>query len=168
MQRARTELDKFPDIFYAHHRQAMAAKIGISKPDENTDELIRDLLALMAQEQQDFTLTFTSLAQYIENPTDDNNAATLPDAFAPWQTRWQNVIVDSKASLQLMLQTNPQIIPRNHRIEEAIQAATRGDFQPFHTLIEQLKNPFDPALAFSEYALAPKPDQQVQRTFCGT
>jgi uncharacterized protein YdiU (UPF0061 family) len=168
LQRARTELDKFPDIFYAHHRQAMAAKIGISKPDESTDELIRDLLALMAQEQQDFTLTFASLAQYIENPTDDNNAATLPDAFAPWLTRWQNVIVDSKASLQLMLQTNPQIIPRNHRIEEAIQAATLGDFQPFHTLVEQLKNPFDPALAFSEYALAPKPDQQVQRTFCGT
>lgn len=165
---ARTELDKFPDIFYTHHRQAMAAKIGISKPDETTDELVRDLLALMAQELQDYTLTFASLARHIESPTDDNNADTLPDAFAPWLTRWLNVIDDTSASLQLMLRTNPQIIPRNHRIEEAIQAATLGNFEPFHTLVERLKNPFDSALASSEYALAPMPDQQVQRTFCGT
>jgi len=165
---ARTELDKFPDIFYTHHRQAMAAKIGISKPDETTDELVRDLLALMAQELQDYTLTFASLARHIESPTDDNNADTLPDAFAPWLTRWLNVIDDTSASLQLMLRTNPQIIPRNHRIEEAIQVATLGNFEPFHTLVERLKNPFDSALASSEYALAPMPDQQVQRTFCGT
>jgi len=146
----------------------MAAKIGISEPDDSTDELIRDLLSLMAEEQQDFTQTFTVLANYINEKSIKDDGHCLPAAFTPWIDRWKSTLTDPNLSKELMIQTNPQIIPRNHHIEEAIQSAVSGDYQPFHDMVEVLKRPFDQTLASSIYALAPKEDQLVRQTFCGT
>ncbi|MFT7546284.1 MAG: hypothetical protein ACI9VI_000110 [Candidatus Azotimanducaceae bacterium] len=168
VQIASEELDNFPDVFYQHHRQAMAAKIGISEPDDNTDGLMRDLLSLMAEDQQDFTQTFTALANHIDKKSIKEDGHSLPAMFTPWIDRWRNLLIDPDLSKKLMIQTNPQIIPRNHRIEEAIQSAISGDYQPFHDMVEVLKQPFDQTLASSIYALAPKEDQLVEKTFCGT
>lgn len=168
VQIARDELDNFPDVFYRHHRQAMAAKIGILEPDNSTDELIRDLLSLMAEKQQDFTQTFTALIDYIDEKSIKDDDHSLPSAFTPWIDRWKSALIDPGLSKELMIQTNPQIIPRNHHIEAAIQSAVSGDYQPFHDMVEVLKRPFDQALASSIYALAPREDQLVGQTFCGT
>jgi uncharacterized protein YdiU (UPF0061 family) len=67
-----------------------------------------------------------------------------------------------------MRRSNPIFIPRNHRVEEAIQAGNRGDYAPFHRLVEVLKNPFSEQPDSVEYESAPSPDEVVQATFCGT
>jgi uncharacterized protein YdiU (UPF0061 family) len=67
-----------------------------------------------------------------------------------------------------MQQTNPAYIPRNHRIEEMIQAAVDGNLNPLHALLDVLSAPFDARDAMADYALAPQPNQEVCQTFCGT
>jgi uncharacterized protein YdiU (UPF0061 family) len=67
-----------------------------------------------------------------------------------------------------MRRTNPIFIPRNHRIEEAIQAGNHGDFKIFHRLNEALKQPFNEQPEFVEYEAAPQSEEVVRATFCGT
>ena len=69
----------------------------------------------------------------------------------------------------LMKSVNPAIIPRNHRVEEAINAAElNNDFTPFENLNKALSNPFDELDEFKNYASPPKPHEEVLKTFCGT
>jgi uncharacterized protein YdiU (UPF0061 family) len=68
----------------------------------------------------------------------------------------------------IMQASNPILIPRNHRIEEAIQAAYQNDFSLFHRLADALTKPFDENPAYADLEHAPLPDQCVKNTFCGT
>ena len=67
-----------------------------------------------------------------------------------------------------MRSANPAFIPRNHRIEEMIAAATSGDFGPFHRLVRVLARPYDDQPSDAELAAPPGADQWSYRTFCGT
>jgi uncharacterized protein YdiU (UPF0061 family) len=67
-----------------------------------------------------------------------------------------------------MRSANPRYIPRNHRVEEAIAAAVRGDYAPFETLVTVLSAPFGDQPAFARYADPPRPEEVVHQTFCGT
>jgi uncharacterized protein YdiU (UPF0061 family) len=67
-----------------------------------------------------------------------------------------------------MRRSNPVYIPRNHRIEEAIQAGNAGDFGPFQRLNDALQHPFESRPEFAEYEAAPTSDEVVKATFCGT
>lgn len=157
---AQTELSQFPSEFYNHHREGMAKKIGFETPSEETDAWIRDLFALMAEERQDFTLTYTRLSNSLKAGT----LTDLPTTFAPWFSSW----LAAGPGLALMQQKNPIIIPRNHQVEASIQAALKGNFDPFHKLTDALTTPFDLSLVNSSYAEPPTEDEVVQRTFCGT
>ena len=67
-----------------------------------------------------------------------------------------------------MAAANPRRIPRNHRVEEAIEAGRRGDFAPFHALFEAVTHPREARPEWDDLALAPLPQERVARTFCGT
>lgn len=68
-----------------------------------------------------------------------------------------------------MMAVNPAFIPRNHRIEEAIAAATEdADFSLFEALVEVTANPYTDQPQFARYQAPPSPGEEVQRTFCGT
>jgi uncharacterized protein YdiU (UPF0061 family) len=68
-----------------------------------------------------------------------------------------------------MRAVNPMYIPRNHRVEAVIAAATeRGDFAPFEELLAVLSRPYEDQPAFARYAQPPEPDERVTETFCGT
>jgi uncharacterized protein YdiU (UPF0061 family) len=138
----------------------MAKKIGFETASEKTDAWILDLLALMAEERQDFTLTFTRLSSSLKAGT----LTDLPNTFEPWFSSW----LAAGPGLKLMQQKNPSIIPRNHQVEASIQAALAGNFEPFHQLVDALTTPFELSLVNSSYAEPPTEDEVVQRTFCGT
>jgi len=71
--------------------------------------------------------------------------------------------------VELMHQANPAVIPRNHRIEQAIEAAVdQEDYGPFEKLLEVLSSPYKELEGFREYMLSPKPEEHVLQTFCGT
>jgi uncharacterized protein YdiU (UPF0061 family) len=157
---AQTELGQFPSEFDNHHRQGMAKKIGFETASEETDAWSLDLLALMAEQRQDFTLTFTRLSNSLKS----GKLTDLPTPFEPWFSSW----LAAGPGLALMQQKNPSIIPRNHQVEASIQAALEGNFEPFHKLVDALTTPFELSLVNSPYAEPPTEDEIVQRTFCGT
>jgi uncharacterized protein YdiU (UPF0061 family) len=65
---------------------------------------------------------------------------------------------------------NPAVIPRNHRVEEALAAASdSGDLRPFESLLNALQRPFDEIPALARFAEPATGEFMVQfRTFCGT
>ncbi|MGB5548747.1 MAG: hypothetical protein WBM74_19350, partial [Polyangiales bacterium] len=68
-----------------------------------------------------------------------------------------------------MRSVSPAFIPRNHRVEEAIQAAVLdADLEPFEQLVEVLSSPYEDQPSLEQYAVPPRPDQVVRQTFCGT
>jgi uncharacterized protein YdiU (UPF0061 family) len=68
-----------------------------------------------------------------------------------------------------MRSVNPAFVPRNHLVEEVIQAAVEaGDLTPFHQLHQVLSSPYEDQPGQERYAAPPRPDQIVHQTFCGT
>ena len=63
---------------------------------------------------------------------------------------------------------NPQIIPRNHKVEEALNAANNNDLNPLNNLLELLKYPYKENPKNSPYQNPPTLEQRVKETFCGT
>ena len=173
---AQASLDGFAMQFQTNYTNAMLKKIGfVEKTDANV-ALLEDLLKRMTESQADYTLTFRRLAE-IANPSSPLSESiealySLPENLNEWIEQWRNLLVqesvDTAQSQHMMLSTNPVFIPRNHLVEEAIQAAMANNFEPFHQLVEVLAAPFIFDNQFSRYALPPRPEQIVAKTFCGT
>ncbi len=142
-------------------RTRFAAKIGITSPTKQDRALIDDLLVLMQKDGADFTNSFRALSG-------DDAVAQFTDrvGFAAWQEKWRARLAAEDDPEEVMNAANPVIIPRNHRIEEMIQAAVAGDMAPFNRLMDALATPFtatDP-----ELHRPPSQDEIVPATFCGT
>jgi len=60
------------------------------------------------------------------------------------------------------------VIPRNHRVHEALLAAERGDLAPFEALLAALRRPYDGGPDARPFMAPPEPSQRVLQTFCGT
>lgn len=165
-------IDAFPQMFRDAYRAGMARKLGLSEFRETDSELIEDLLELMYETESDYTLTFLRLTeQFAERLGDELDP--LPEAFEPWLERWQARVADDPANEQtrreLMVSHNPVFIPRNHRVQAAIEAAVgEGDFSPFHELVDLLAEPYVYNASKIAYTRAPNPEETVQATFCGT
>jgi len=170
-------IDLFPDLYQAAFTVSMRKKLGLQATAAGDAELIRDLLQLMHAEKADFTLTFRRLADLVAPESAQGGGVGAlfepPPAFAPWLARWRQRLdgeaPDAAARQQAMYAVNPVCIPRNHLVEEAINAAQKyQDFGPFHRLVEVLARPFDYDPANAACATPPRPEQVVSQTFCGT
>jgi len=170
-------IDAFPDLFQAALQDRMLAKLGITHRAPDDDVLMQDLLTLLQEEKTDFTLAFRHLSDLIAPETASGGGVgaifELPDAFDPWLNQWQQRLGSEPQNASErqagMYIVNPAFIPRNHLVEEAIDAATRQkDFGPFNQLVDLLSQPdkFDKDKA--RYATPPRPEQVVSQTFCGT
>ena len=142
-----------------------AAKIGIASPRDGDAELITDLLDLMAKDGADFTNSFRALASGAEAARDH---FTDRAAFDAWAARWQARLTSEPGAQALMRATNPAIIPRNHRVEQMIEAAVAGDFAPFHRLGTALATPFEDHPEALDLTRPPEPHERIEATFCGT
>ncbi len=166
---AETALDMFAEIHQTELQERFTAKIGIEGGDWS---MVESLLAAMADGEADFTLVFRHLSDALETGNDDDVTSLFnqPTAIAAWLTDWRTRLHDCDRSqaVALMRRTNPVFIPRNHRVEEAIEAGNRGDYAPFHRLNDVLQHPFTAQTEFTEYEAAPLADEVVHATFCGT
>ncbi|WP_299925047.1 protein adenylyltransferase SelO [uncultured Pelagimonas sp.] len=157
------QINAMPELIRANWLSRFAAKIGIASPAPDDETLITDLLILMHKDQADFTNTFRALVN-------DTGRDQFVDraAFDSWRARWQSRIETETAPDMIMKQANPAFIPRNHRIEQMIDAAVAGDDDLFHRLNRVLANPFDDQPDESDLAAPPQPSEVVKATFCGT
>lgn len=166
-------LKDFGDVFQAAWLDAFRAKLGVTGEAEDDRALVSDFLELLHQGGADFTLTFRTLSKVaggaaVETLTDLFNA---PLGLSDWLTRWRARIDDGRTAAErqaAMEAVNPALIPRNHRIEEAIAAAVYGDFSFFQRLVEALAIPYVEDTATADLRLPPTPEERVTRTFCGT
>lgn len=143
------------------------------------DGLISSLFDCMAANTADFTLTFRALCAIPKeyNSVEHDSAARSlfddPQVFDAWAKQWRQRLAVEKqtdAQRQLSMQrVNPAFIPRNHRIEEVIQAAVQDeDHGPFNELVTVLSRPCDDQPEYDKYRDPPHSDQIVRQTFCGT
>jgi uncharacterized protein YdiU (UPF0061 family) len=176
IEQAQVMLGEFAEKFTAAYQAGLRDKIGLFTTRDGDEALVQDLLDAMAKNQADFTLTFRHLGEAALGADHDDKVRRLfadPAAYDEWAVRWRARIGEEPqapaARRTAMRAVNPAFIPRNHRIEEVIQAAvTRDDFPPFERLLTVLSRPYEDQPAFSDYAEAPEPHQRVLQTFCGT
>jgi uncharacterized protein YdiU (UPF0061 family) len=166
---ANDAISGFSDTFRDYWLAGMRAKLGLSNQEADDGALVKDLLACMQRRGADFTNTFRDLAS---GSLPEASVFETPD-FKQWFERWQARLErqpDSrKASRRLMDAHNPAVIPRNHRVEEALEAAVeRGDVTVMENLMEVLSHPYRNPPEQAGYHLPPPPSAQPYRTFCGT
>jgi serine/tyrosine/threonine adenylyltransferase len=173
---AQEVIRRFPDTFAEAHLTRMRAKLGLVSSEDADGALAADLMTAMASGHADFTRTFRGLGGLgqTESAADETWVAEFQDPAnaRAWLTRWRARLGREATSEETrqgrMQQINPAYIPRNHRIEEMIQSAVAGELAPLHTLLDVLSAPFDARDAVADYALGPRPNQEVCQTFCGT
>jgi uncharacterized protein YdiU (UPF0061 family) len=176
IEQAQLILAAFPAKFTAAYQSGLRQKIGLFTQRNGDEVLVQELLDAMAKTQADFTLTFRRLSEAAEDANRDSGVRQHfadPAAYDEWAVRWRQRIGEESQTpaerAAMMRAVNPAFIPRNHRIEAVIQAATgRDDFAPFEELLTVLSRPYEDQPAFSHYAEPPEPDQRVLQTFCGT
>lgn len=164
---AQAALDRFPDLFRQAWSRVFRAKLGLTTEQEDDDALARDLLDRMAEQRADFTNTFRALG----TPAARDEFLD-PEAYDTWETAWRDRLAKENATpedrIEMLHGVNPAVIPRTHRIEDAIQAAVAEDFAPFERLSRALATPFKLAPEDADLARAPTQDEIVPHTFCGT
>lgn len=166
---AQDALSEFSKLYRSNWLNGMRAKLGLFNEEEEDEALIEDLLSMMQKHRADYTNTFRALTV---NEQEDSDLFHSPE-FAEWQERWQkrrdNQEESKDSSEQLMKNNNPGVIPRNHRVEEALEAAVESeDFSVMEQLLEALSNPFDYTSKKTDYCKLPDPSNRPYRTFCGT
>ena len=168
---ATTALDQFIHHFQPAYLNHFREKIGLSTGTDldASAAFIKSTLGTLAQNKVDFTLFFRHLTLLAAEDTRADLASLFsdPQAAVKWINDWQS-LTKSADLIAKMKSTNPILIPRNHRIEEAIQAAYQNDFSLFHRLADALAKPFEENAAYADLERAPLPDQCVKNTFCGT
>ena len=175
-ERATERLKGFPALFETAHARVLRAKLGLVQSHEGDAALAADLLERMAAGGVDFTVFFRKLCASAADPKADADVASMfahPGAFHDWAESWRRRLAQEDvapvARAAAMRRENPAFIPRNHRIEEAIQAAVRReDHAPFGRLVRVLARPYDDQVDDAELAVPPAKDERVTETFCGT
>jgi uncharacterized protein YdiU (UPF0061 family) len=173
---AQDAISAFVPAFETAYKDGFRRKLGLFRSEPDDAALGRDLLACMASQGADFTLTFRRLSDAAFDPECDGALRGLfadDAAIDGWLLRWRQRLASEGGSPAgrhaAMRRANPLFIPRNHMVEEAIVAAENArDFQPFERLLMVLAAPYDDQPGFERYADPPRPDQMVHETFCGT
>ena len=159
-------IDNFQNIYEDKWLNMMRDKLGLFGEDKNDKKLINDLFNWMEKNKADYTNTFCNLMDINSDEIYKNND------FINWKNEWKkrselNNSTKEKQS-KLMKSNNPIVIPRNHKVEEALAEADKGSLDKMKKLLAILKNPYDNQNNIGEYqAPAPSSNEKYQ-TFCGT
>jgi uncharacterized protein YdiU (UPF0061 family) len=184
-------IDAFPGWYAAELLAGRRAKLGLMRPDPTDEALAADFLALLHAANVDFTSAWRRLGEAAAGD-DAPLRALFPEPQAPgaWLARWRARCAeeDGAASTNAagagaatagpqgaaraarMNAVNPRVIPRNHRVEEALEAASdAGRLEPFERLLDAIRRPYDDAPGLAPYAEpAPAAVTACYRTYCGT
>ncbi|WFD11854.1 protein adenylyltransferase SelO [Tepidibacter hydrothermalis] len=166
---AQDAISEFTKVYHRNWVSGMRAKLGIFNEEIQDESLIKDLLSMMQKYGSDYTNTFRAI-------TLDKLEDTVlfgSKEFAQWNEMWKVRLgrqQQSKASSQqLMKNSNPAIIPRNHRVEEALEAAVKqGDYSVMEKFLDIMSKPYAYSSEQDKYSTLPPPSTCPYRTYCGT
>ena len=166
---AQETISEYPKIFKKKWLAGMRGKLGLFNEEVEDEALINELLTIMEKNKADFTNTFRALTM---NKVEDTGMVGKEE-FDRWYERWQQRLTRQDKTKEevykLMKSNNPSIIPRNHRVEEALEAAVKNsDYTVMDKLLEVLKTPYDYSEDKEEYISLPKESKVPYKTYCGT
>ncbi|WP_071461515.1 protein adenylyltransferase SelO [Bacillus massilinigeriensis] len=164
---AQAEISRYMERFRSYWLKGMREKLGIFNEEKEDIALVENLLELMHKYKADYTNTFVALTfQKAKHTT-----LFQSEDFAKWQGEWHARLdrqKESKADSEKLMQlSNPAVIPRNHRVEETLEAAERGDYSVMERLLQVLRNPYEHAPEQAAYTTVPECSSPY-RTYCGT
>ena len=168
MNIAKETIHKFTNSYNIKWHDMMKAKLGLFGQQPRDNELISNLLNWMKSNQLDYTNTFRDLSE-TKKPEKE---IYQTKEFSQWNDEWQKRLLlnnqSKSASIKLMKENNPAIIPRNHNVETALATTTKNNINQFQHLLSALKNPYQDNAQFEKYTLPPEPSNRIYQTFCGT
>ena len=159
-------IDNFQNIYEDKWLNMMRDKLGLFGEDKNDKKLINNLFNWMEKNKADYTNTFCNLMDINSHEVYNNND------FINWKNEWKkrselnNSTKDKQT--KLMKSNNPTVIPRNHKVEEALAEADKGNLDKIKKLLTILKNPYDNQNNIEEYQLPAPSSNEKYQTFCGT
>jgi len=159
-------IDNFQNIYENKWLNMMRDKLGLFGKDKNDLKLINDLLHWMNSNQADYTNTFCHLM----NVNSNNDSKYKDKNFINWFQQWESRVLvnngSTEKSINLMKKNNPTVVPRNHKVEEALEAANNNDLSLTKKLLSILNKPYDNQNDIENYQ-SPSNNNEYQ-TFCGT
>lgn len=166
---AEDAISEFEPLYRHHWLAGMRRKLGLFNGEPEDETLAGRLLDLMQKYEADYTNTFRALA--LDQPGDSVLFET--GEYAGWHEQWKARRARQEepetAARQLMMANNPAVIPRNHRVEEALAAAVEhGDYTVMRKLLDVLSKPYAYTSDQEPYCTVPAPTGRPYRTFCGT
>jgi uncharacterized protein YdiU (UPF0061 family) len=159
-------IDNFQNIYENKWLNMMRDKLGLFGKDKNDIKLINHLLRWMESNQADYTNTFCRLM----NVNSNNDSKYKDINFINWFKQWESRVLINNGSIEksvnLMKKNNPTVIPRNHKVEEALEAANNNDMSLANKLLSILNKPYVNQNDAENYQ-SPSSNNEYQ-TFCGT
>jgi serine/tyrosine/threonine adenylyltransferase len=178
VERVTPVLHGFSARFEVHWVAGMRRKLGLAVAEAEDAALAQQLLDVMQAASADYTLVFRRLCEAAAGTGLEAHAGVLgvcggSAGYLDWAAKWlERVARESQSPAEraaAMRAVNPAVIPRNHRVEEALRAAEAGDFAPFERLQAILAAPYDdPAADVADFMAPPAEPDPAYRTFCGT
>jgi uncharacterized protein YdiU (UPF0061 family) len=163
---ASESINNFQNIYEEKWLNMMRDKLGFFGEDQRDKKIIENLLNWMEQNKADYTNTFC----FLMNNDSINNEIYKDQKFLTWIKNWKNrVLINNgsiEKSLKLMKNNNPIVIPRNHKVEEALLAANENNLDNFNNLLSVLEKPYDNLQNINEFQ-SPSSNKNYQ-TYCGT
>ncbi|MBS3179227.1 MULTISPECIES: protein adenylyltransferase SelO [unclassified Pseudoclavibacter] len=158
----------FGPVYQETWVSGMRSKLGLPgdvAPD-TFERLLGELLTLMQRSGADYTSTFRALGAYARgNPTPALDIfGEAGPAFRTWAQAWLALSPNASA----MDAANPVYIPRNHLVEDALEAALDDELEPTRRLLAAVTAPFDERPGLDRYATGAPQDFGDYVTFCGT
>ena len=161
------EIENYNLLFQASYFKYMTKKIGIFNHTKEDESLVLKLLQIMEDTGADYTNTFRALSL-----DDERDPLFSSPKFKAWKIFWHERLKkqgqSDQAVKELMKASNPAVIPRNHKVEEALDAADQGDYKSMENLLKFLKDPFDYQVDYGDYVNPIPPSKMPYRTYCGT
>jgi uncharacterized protein YdiU (UPF0061 family) len=169
IEQARAVLDSFPKKFETMYWNMLGEKIGFRDLKSEDKKLIEDLLVWMEENRADYTNTYLVL----ENDSLPGPGVYQSNSFLDWKERWKERIQSRGSStddvINLMQKTNPTIIPRNHKVEFALEKARGGSLIEFENLLNTIQNPYERQTKINFLDETPTDEvDSTYKTFCGT
>ena len=166
---AEKSVSEFTDQYKANWLNGMRSKLGIFNQEEEDLTLVNELLEIMSVNKLDYTNTFRDLTIGVNDNTNLYKIGSFGEWFDKWNKRLELQEESIEMSKSLMRKSNPSIIPRNHRVEEALEAfVLHEDLSLVNKLVSVLSSPFDYSEVQEEYARLPEKTNSSYKTFCGT
>ena len=161
-------INSFEKIYEKKWLNMMRDKLGLFGEDINDKVLIMELLTWMHKNKTDYTNTFC----FLMNEKFSENEIYNDENFIIWKKKWESRLKLNNNSqekyLKLMHSVNPKIIPRNHKVEEALTAANNGDLEVMNKLLVVLKKPYESQNSIIDFQSPAPSNDKAYQTFCGT